>query len=82
MLKENPKEKNLLKYFEHNFKYFTATQKRLAHYILYNKYEASFLPAYEIAKEINANSSTLVRFAKSIGYKGYPELQRDLGQLV
>jgi len=82
MSKENPKEKNLFKYFENNFKYFTATQKRFVRYILSNKYEAPFLPAYEVAKEINADSSTLVRFAKSIGYKGYPELQRDLGQMM
>lgn len=82
MSKENHKEENLFKYFEHNFKHFTATQKRFVRYILSNKYEASFLPACEIAKEINANSSTLVRFAKIIGYKGYPELQRDLGRLV
>ena len=82
MLKENHKGKNLFKYFENNFKHFTATQKRFVRYILSNKYEASFLPAYEIANEINANSSTLVRFAKSIGYKGYPELQKDLGRLV
>lgn len=82
MSKENPQEKNLFKYFEHNFNHFTATQKRFVRYILSNKYEASFLPAYEIAKEINADSSTLVRFAKNIGYKGYPELQRDLGELV
>jgi len=82
MSKENLKEKNIFKYFENNFKYFTATQKRFVRYILSNKYEAPFLPAYEIAKEINANSSTLIRFAKSIGYKGYPELQRDFGKLI
>lgn len=82
MPKENPKEKNIFKYFENNFKHFTATQKRFVRYILSNKYEAPFLPAYEIAKEINADSSTLVRFAKSIGYKGYPELQRDFGKLI
>ena len=82
MSKENSKEKNLFKYFEHNFKHFTATQKRFVCYILSNKYEAPFLPAYEIANKIKADSSTLVRFAKSIGYKGYPELQRDLGKLV
>jgi len=82
MSKENSKEKNLFKYFENNFKHFTATQKRFVRYILSNKYEAPFLPAYEIAKEINADSSTLVRFARNIGYKGYPELQRDLGQMM
>lgn len=82
MLKENHKGKNIFKYFENNFKHFTATQKRFVRYVLSNKYEVPFLPAYEVAKEINADSSTLVRFAKSIGYKGYPELQRDFQQMV
>jgi len=75
-------KQNLFQYLENHFNQFTATQKRFARYILSNKLEASFLSAYEIADKIKANSSTLVRFAKSIGYKGYPELQKDLGQLA
>ena len=75
-------KQNLFKYFEKHFNQFTTTQKRFVRYILSNKLEASFLPAYEIANKIKANSSTLVRFAKSVGYKGYPELQKDLSQLV
>jgi len=76
------KKQNLFQYFENHFNQFTPTQKRFVRFILANRLEASFLSAYEIAGKIKANSSTLVRFAKSIGYKGYPELQKDLGQLA
>ena len=76
------KNESLFQFFENQFDQFTSTQKRFIRYLIDNKYEAPFLSAYEIARHINADSSTLVRFAKSIGYKGYPELQKDLGQLV
>jgi len=76
------KKRNLFKYFENHFNQFTPTQKRFVRYVLANRLEASLLSAYEIADKIKANSSTLVRFAKSIGYKGYPELQKELGQLA
>lgn len=74
--------KNLLHYLEDHFNQFTATQKRFVKYIFSNKDEAPFLSAYNIAEKIDADSSTLVRFAQSIGYKGYPEFQKDLGKLV
>ncbi len=73
---------NLFQYFENHFDEFTSTQKSFIRYLINNKYEAPFLSAYEIANKINADSSTLVRFAQEIGYKGYPELQKDLGQNV
>jgi DNA-binding MurR/RpiR family transcriptional regulator len=73
---------NVFQYFENKFDQFTPTQKRFIRYLLNNKFEVPFLPAYEIAERINANSSTLVRFAKELGYKGYPEMQKDLGKLV
>lgn len=82
MSKENCEGKNIFKYFEENFDHFTVTQKRFVRYVLSKKHEAPFLSAYEVSKEINANSSTLVRFAKDIGYKGYPELQRDFKHIM
>ncbi len=74
--------KNLKEYLETHFEQFTQTQKRLANYLLSNTDEASFLTADEIAAEINTTSSSVVRFAKEIGYSGYPELQKELRELV
>jgi len=67
---------------EKSFNKFTPTQKSLANYILSNKDEASFLTADEMAAKIKTTPSTVVRFAKEIGYSGYPELQKDLQMLV
>ena len=67
---------------EKSFNKFTPTQKNLANYILSNKDEASFLTTDEMASKINTTPSSVVRFAKIIGYSGYPELQKDLQKLV
>ena len=76
------KNNNVYKYIEEHFEQFTNTEKRFVHFLLSNKFKAPFLSAYEIANRIKANSSTLIRFAKKIGFKGYPELQKNLGQLL
>ena len=74
--------KNLIDYLETNFEKFTPTQKHLANYLISHTDEASFLTADEMAVEINTTSSTVVRFAKEIGYSGYPNLQKDLQKLI
>jgi len=78
----NHKNNNLFKYIEKNYEQFTNTEKRFVHFLLSNKFKAPFLSAHEIASRIKANSSTLVRFAKKIGFTGYPELQKKLGELL
>lgn len=73
---------DIINVLEKSFNKFTPTQKNLANYILSNKDEASFLTADEMAAKIKSTPSTVVRFAKEIGYGGYPELQKDLQKLV
>jgi len=75
-------QKDIINILEKNFNKFTPTQKNLANYILSNKDEASFLTTDEMASKIKTTPSTIVRFAKEIGYSGYPELQKDLQVLV
>lgn len=75
-------DKSLIEYLETNFEKFTPTQKALANYLLSSTDEAPFLTADEMAAKINTTSSTVVRFAKEIGYNGYPDLQKDLQKLI
>ena len=74
--------KNLIEYLEINFETFTHTQKDLTNYLLSNINDVAFLTADEIAEKVNTTSSSVVRFAKQIGYRGYPELQKDLQNLI
>ena len=74
--------KNLIEYLEINFETFTHTQKHLTNYLLSNINDVAFLTADEIAEKVNTTPSSVVRFAKQIGYRGYPELQKDLQNLI
>lgn len=57
-------------------------QKLLATYITDNYDKAVFLTASKMGKIVGVSESTVVRFATSIGYKGYPEFQSALEELV
>ena len=57
-------------------------QKLLATYITDNYDKAVFLTASKMGKIVGGSESTVVRFATSIGYKGYPEFQSALEELV
>lgn len=53
--------------------------KAIAEYIAENTQQAAFMTAGAIAKETGVSESTVVRFAAALGYEGYPEFHRALG---
>lgn len=57
-------------------------QKLLATYITDNYDKAVFLTAAKLGEVVGVSESTVVRFATHLGYKGYPEFQRALEELV
>ena len=57
-------------------------QKLLATYITDNYDKAVFLTAEKLGKVVGVSESTVVRFATYLGYKGYPEFQKALEELV
>ena len=57
-------------------------QKRLAAYITDNYDKAVFLTAAKLGESVGVSESTVVRFAMHLGYKGYPEFQNALEELV
>ncbi len=57
-------------------------QKRLAAYITDNYDKAVFLTAAKLGEVVGVSESTAVRFAAHLGYKGYPEFQKALEELV
>ncbi|MCI8280380.1 MAG: MurR/RpiR family transcriptional regulator [Lachnospiraceae bacterium] len=57
-------------------------QKRLAAYITDNYDKAVFLTAAKLGEVVGVSESTVVRFAVHLGYKGYPEFQKALEELV
>lgn len=67
-----------------NERYSTMSkgQKLLATYITDNYDHAVFLTAAELGEAVGVSESTVVRFAAQLGYKGYPQFQKALEEMV
>ena len=52
--------------------------ERIADYLLDSYAQAALLTATEIGHSLDIDTATVVRFAQQLGYKGYPELQREI----
>ena len=55
---------------------FSRSQKAIARYIIDHLEETGYLSAEDLARKGNTSSSTVVRFAQSLGFTGYPDLQK------
>ncbi len=73
---------DLISKINENYGRMSKGQKLLANYIIDNYDKAVFLTAAKLGDIIGVSESTVVRFASSIGYKGYPEFQKALESLV
>ena len=60
----------------------TKSQKRLADYIAVSYQEAAFMTASRLARTVLVNEATVIRFAQRLGYPGFPELVRDIQEMV
>lgn len=67
---------------EDGYKKFSKGQKKLADFIRKDYDKAAFLTAAKMGEEVGVSESTVVRFAMALGYEGYPEFQKALGELV
>ncbi len=57
-------------------------KKNIAGYICDHYEQAVFMTAAELGKIVGMSESTVVRFAMSLGYEGYPEFQKALAAWV
>lgn len=73
---------DLLNRINKHYSKMSKGQKLLATYITDNYDKAVFLTAAKMGDVVGVSESTVVRFAMSIGYKGYPEFQKALEELV
>ena len=61
---------------------FSKGQKRIAAYIGEHYDKVAFMTASKLGTTVGVSESTVVRFATEIGYKGYPELQQAMQEMI
>src|SRR5438874_13588309 len=55
-----------------------GAQKRLGRYLQNDSSALLVSNVNDLAQAVGVSNSTVVRFAKSLGYKGFPEFKRDI----
>lgn len=75
-------KKNLLSEIERRMPEFSKAQKLLSSFILEHYDRAAYLTASKLGKTAGVSESTVVRFAIELGYDGYPEMQRELQEII
>ncbi|MHB0978538.1 MAG: MurR/RpiR family transcriptional regulator [Thermoleophilia bacterium] len=73
---EESKPRRVTDLLREGFDSFSRSQKAIARYIIDHLEETAYLSAEELARKGNTSSSTVVRFAQSLGFSGYPDLQK------
>lgn len=79
---EQGSNRELLSRISDNYSSMSKGQKKIAAYIIQNYEKAVFLTAAKMGEIVGVSESTIVRFAVSLGYKGYPEFQKELEDVV
>ena len=75
-------QNELLARLDEKYPKLSKGQRRLTDYIRQNYDKAAFLTAAKMGEAVGVSESTVVRFATYLGYKGYPEFQKALGEMV
>ncbi|MCZ7661978.1 MAG: MurR/RpiR family transcriptional regulator [Thermoleophilia bacterium] len=73
---DEPKPRRVTDLLREGFDSFSRSQKAIARYIIDHLEETGYLSAEELARKGNTSSSTVVRFAQSLGFSGYPDMQK------
>ncbi len=73
---------NVLEQIKEGISGFSKSNKKLAHYIIENTDEAAFATAARLGQNVGISESTVVRFAVRLGYKGFPQFQQALTEVL
>jgi DNA-binding MurR/RpiR family transcriptional regulator len=73
---------DIIKVIQNNFNGLSKGQKLIAEFIMENYDRAAFMTAAALGEAVGVSESTVVRFANTIGYNGYRELQKGLQELI
>lgn len=73
---------DLISIIKSNYQKFSKGQKLIAEFIIDHYDKAAFMTAAKIGETVDVSESTVVRFATTLGYSGFPEMQKALQVLI
>ena len=73
---------DLIKVIQNNFNRLSKGQKLIAEYIMSDYDKAAFMTAATLGETVGVSESTVVRFANTLGFDGYKDLQKELQELI
>jgi len=73
---------NLLDRLNLEYDNLSKGQKRIANYIMQNYDKAAFMTAAVLSDTVGVSESTIVRFAYALDYDGYPQMQKELQDVI
>ena len=65
----------ILEAMEDNYDKYSKSFKKILDYIIHHQSVISFISINDLAKKTETSPATVTRFAKKMGFKGYPEFQ-------
>lgn len=75
-------KRDLLIRIREKYNKLSKGQKLIASYVMNNYDKVAFMTASKLGDKVGVSESTVVRFANALDYKGYPELQKELQELI
>lgn len=72
----------LLRRLKDGAEHYSANQRVLARFVLANYRTVAFATVAQLARDSGVSEATIVRFAKALGFPGYPALQQEIQRLV
>lgn len=73
---------DLIEIIHNKFNKLSKGQKLIAKFIIENYDKAAFMTAASLGDSVGVSESTVVRFADTLGFDGYKELQKGLEEVV
>ncbi len=61
-----------------NFNRFTYSQKKIANYLMDHIDQIAYCSLARLSRQIGVSTTSVIRFARELGYEGYSDMQRDI----
>lgn len=74
--------REILSAIDEESRHFSKGQRQIANYIIENYEKAAFMNAVRLGETVGVSESTVVRFASTLGYDGYPGMRKALQEMI